>query len=188
MKGDHGSTTLGRDIRALRKARGVTLQALAGSVGRSVGWMSQVERDISEPTLVDLQRIAGALRVPLSLFFGATPAPVEEAGRIVREASRRTIGEREGGLVESLLSPDLTDPFEVVHSLFLPGSARVDPVRRETSEVAYMVAGTLDVTLSGTVFTVTAGDSFRVRGEPFSWANPYAEPAVAVWVIAPPIY
>ena len=34
------SQTLGADLRALRKARGVTLAALADALGRSVGWLS----------------------------------------------------------------------------------------------------------------------------------------------------
>ena len=45
----HGQTdlnTLGADIRALRKARGLTLAELAQTLGRSVGWLSQVERDM----------------------------------------------------------------------------------------------------------------------------------------------
>ena len=36
--------TLGADLRALRKARGLTLSDLATALGRSVGWLSQVER------------------------------------------------------------------------------------------------------------------------------------------------
>ena len=38
--------TLGADLRALRKARGLTLIALAEVLGKSVGWLSQVERDL----------------------------------------------------------------------------------------------------------------------------------------------
>jgi len=40
--------TLGADLRALRKARGMTLIALADALGKSVGWLSQVERDTQE--------------------------------------------------------------------------------------------------------------------------------------------
>ena len=39
--------SLGADLRALRKARGVTLAELAADLNRSVGWLSQVERDLS---------------------------------------------------------------------------------------------------------------------------------------------
>ena len=31
-------------------------------------------------------------------------------------------------------------------------------------------------------------ERIRIRGESFRWANPYDEPAVAIWVIAPPVY
>ncbi|HBM67555.1 MAG TPA: XRE family transcriptional regulator, partial [Rhodobacteraceae bacterium] len=32
------------------------------------------------------------------------------------------------------------------------------------------------------------GDSFRIRGEAFQYTNPYKTAAVAIWVIAPPVY
>ena len=61
--------SLGADLRALRKARGLTLQAMAGALGRSVGWISQVERDLSEPSIKDLQQFAAMLDVGMSTLF-----------------------------------------------------------------------------------------------------------------------
>ena len=84
--------TLGADLRAIRKARGQTLADLAEATGRSVGWLSQVERDLSSPSIDDLGTLAVALNVPLSRFFGQTPAHPSEAGRVVRAANRRPIG------------------------------------------------------------------------------------------------
>ncbi len=179
--------TLGADLRALRKSRGLTLQGLADNLGRSVGWLSQVERDISEPSIADLRHIARALDVSVSSLFRAGSVP-EEAAYVVRKSARRPIGSREAGLIEELLSPDLTDDFEVVHSTFLPGSSIADPVVRPTQEVGYIVSGRLDLWIDGRTFQLTPGDSFRVRGEPFRWANPHDAPCVAIWVIAPPVY
>lgn len=179
---------MGADIRALRKARAITLQALADTLGRSVGWVSQVERDISAPSVNDLRKIAQALDVPMSILFGQSNAPAGEAGLIVRSGARRPIGSGEGGLVEELLSPDLTDDFEMVHSTFAPRSAIGETVTRPTQEVGYILSGRLDLIIDGRRFTVGPGDSFRIRGEPHRWENPYAEPAVAIWVIAPPVY
>jgi len=179
--------TLGADLRVLRRARGLTLSGLAGVLGRSVGWLSQVERDISAPSITDLRQIALALDVSVSSLFGAATAP-GEAGHIVRKGARRPIGSREAGLTEELLSPDLTDAFELVRSTFEPGAVLAVPVTRPTQEVGYIAAGRLDMWIDGTWFTLETGDSFRVRGAPFRWANPYAEPCVAIWVIAPPVY
>ncbi|CTQ62173.1 MAG: XRE family transcriptional regulator [Roseibium album] len=182
------SNSLGEDLRALRGARKMTLEDLAQKLGRSVGWLSQIERDISTPRLSDLRQIADVFNVPLSIFFGSTEAPDEEKGRIVRSTARRVIGERDAGLVETLVSPDLTDSFEMIHSTFQPGSRRSKPISRATQEVAYMISGKLDIWLNEDEFTVEAGDSFRIRNASYRWANPYSEPAVAVWVISPPVY
>ena len=180
--------SLGADLRALRKARGLTLQAMADALGRSVGWISQVERDLSEPSIKDLQQFAAMLDVGMSTLFQSGTTRVGEDCYVVRKDTRRPIGSRTDGLIEELLSPDLTDDFEVVHSTFAPGSAIADPVMRPTQEVGYLVSGQLDLEIDSHRFTISAGDSFRVRGEPFRWSNPYDVSAVAIWVIAPPVY
>jgi transcriptional regulator with XRE-family HTH domain len=182
------SRTLGADLRALRRSRKMTLAQTAQALGRSVGWLSQVERDKSDPSITDLRQIAAQYGVPVSILFRHEAAPAQEAGFVVRATARRPIGSSVTGLVEELLSPDLTDDFEMVHSTFLPHSRIAAPVTRPTQEVGFIVSGQLEIEIDGTPHTLNAGDSFRVRGEPFRWANRTPEPAVAIWVIAPPVY
>lgn len=179
--------TLGADLRALRKARGMTLAGLGCAVGKSVGWLSQVERGLSEPSVTDLRALARQLDVSVSSLFRIKAAPGEE-GFVVRHDNRRPIGSREDGLVEALLSPDLTDDFEMVHSTFEPGSALSEAISRPTQEVGYIVSGRLDLKIGETLYHLNAGDSFRIRGELYHWSNPHGEPCVAIWAIAPPVY
>ncbi len=180
--------TLGADLRALRKSRGLTLTHLSEILGRSVGWLSQVERDISSPTIEELRKMAETLNVPVSLFFGQSDAKADEVGRIVRKSGRRKIGGGDVGLVEELLSPDLTDEFEVLRSVFAPNAKLSSFVTRPTQEVGYVISGSLNLWIATDKFELTAGDSFRIRGEQFKWANPAKTDAVVIWVIAPPIY
>lgn len=182
------SQSIGADLRALRKLRGVTLAEMAEQLDRSVGWLSQVERDLSEPSITDLRLIGEVLDVPVSMLFSHAPAPAQEAGLVVRKGARRALGSGEAGLLEELLSPDLTDDFEMVHSTFRPHSRIVDPVTRPTQEVGYLISGKLDLEIGDKAFTISPGDSFRIKGEPFRWSNPYDLPAIAVWVISPPVY
>ena len=179
---------LGSDLRALRKARGLTLAELALKVGRSVGWLSQIERDLKQPTIADLRRLADALDQPVSLFFGAPEAPAAERGYVVRADARRSLGNSDEGLVEQLLSPDLGGSFEIVRSVFAPGSELSQPASRPTEEAGYIVSGTLDLWIGDRQFHLTEGDSFRFTGGPYRWRNPGTQPCIAIWVIAPPVY
>ena len=179
--------TLGADLRALRKSRGFTLAGMAESLGKSVGWMSQIERDISEPSISDLRALAKLLDVSVSSLFRVAAA-VGEEGYIVRRDARRPIGSRAAGLVEELLSPDLTDDFEMVHSTFEPFSRIDDAISRPTQEVGYITSGQLDLWIEDTCFHLKPGDSFRIKGQSYRWSNPHDAPCVAIWVIAPPVY
>jgi transcriptional regulator with XRE-family HTH domain len=181
-------TGLGADLRALRKTKGLTLTDLAERLGKSVGWLSQIERGISKLSSEDIDRLADVFDVSPSLLDGREGPDPRENGIIVRASDRRMIGERVPGLVEELLSPDLTDSFEVIHSTFRPGSEREDAINRPTQELAFLVSGKLKIWLEGEPFLVRKGDSFRIRGDKYRWANPYSEPAVAVWIISPPVY
>ena len=182
------SASLGADLRTLRKARHVTLVELAETCGKSVGWLSQVERDISHPSIEELKGLAQALDVSVSIFFGQAPAIPEEEGYVVRSQARRRVGSGENGLTEELLSPDLTDDFEMFHSTFEAGAEMRTFDTRPTQEVGYLISGKLRLWVGARQFDVEPGDSFRIRGEPYRWSNPWDEEAVAIWVIAPPVY
>lgn len=178
--------TLGAELRSLRRAKGMRLVDLAAALGRSVGWLSQVERNLSTPSAMDLQDIARVLDVPLSSLFRSS-APPQEQGLIVRKGAHRVIAPRMPGLTELLLSPDMTDSFEVLRTTIAPGARRAAAEVRATQEVGHVISGRFDLWISGVRFEIRTGDSFRVRGEPFSWMNPYHLPCELIWVVSPPV-
>ena len=98
------------------------------------------------------------------------------------------MGSTTAGLVEELLSPDLTDDFEMFLSTFEAGSERSGFELRQTQEVGYLMTGKLRLWVGGRQFDLQAGDSFRVRAEPYRWANLWDRDAQVIWVIAPPVY
>ncbi|MEM1300850.1 MAG: cupin domain-containing protein [Pseudomonadota bacterium] len=179
---------IGGDLRALRKSRGLTLTELALKVGRSVGWLSQIERNLAEPSISDLRKLADALDQPMSLFFGSPDTAPEERGYVVRADNWRSLGTSEAGLVEQLLSPDLGGSFEIVRSVFAPGSELAEPAQRPTEEAGYIISGCLELHVGKRSFTLNPGDSFRFAGEPYRWRNPGTTDCIAIWVIAPPVY
>ena len=192
--GEHMSTfdvtildTLGADLRSLRKSRGLTLSDLAEAVGKSVGWLSQVERGVSEPALDDVRIVAALFSLPVSFFFSHSP-DTPESQYVVRADSRRAMSDNSKGLVESLLSPDLGGTFEIIHSVFAVGAKCPQPFVRPTEEAGYVIDGSLTLIIDGREFVHITGDSFRFAGETVSWINQGTRPVVLIWVIAPPVY
>lgn len=179
---------LGADLRRLRKLKRLTLAELAEATGRSVGFLSQVERGLSEISIRDLRRLTRVLGVPLSWFFINDLGPPEERAHVVRAHARRRVGSHADGLIEELLSPDLGGKFEIFRGEFAPGAEMEEPQRRSTEEAGYLVSGELDLWLDGHHYHLQCGDSFRFKGESYRWRNPGNEPTVVIWVIAPPVY
>lgn len=179
---------VGDDVRALRKTRAMTIAELSLALGRSVGWLSQVERGQTEPAIADLKKIARLFGIPVSFFFRNEAAPDRERGRIVRASSRAVLGSNEDGLTEELLSPDLSGDFEMVRSVFAPGAKSEAFPARAAQDGGYLVSGKLTLTIDGETYELKAGDSFGFQNQPYHWENPGDEPCVVVWVISPPIY
>ncbi len=182
---------LGELIRDLRRARGLTLQDLADQIGKSVGYLSQVERNKSTLSIAGLMDISRALGVPMNWFFQAdAEQPEGERDTVVRENFRRSMQFTNLGLREELLSPNLRGPLEMLLSIIEPGaSSGEDPYSHTGHEAGLVIEGTLDLWVGERHFRLQAGDSFSFRStEPHRCANPGDVVAKVVWVITPPSY
>lgn len=179
---------LSRDLRALRQARSLTLAQIAGRIGRSVGWMSQVERGISMPTLADLRRLADQFGVPMSLFYAREQRPDTDGEIVVRHDERRVLRHVEDGLTEELLSPSLGGSFQMRRRVFAPGASALAAVRHEAEEAGYVVSGSLVLEIDGIAQHLGPGDSFRFKAKAAAWRNESEDEAVVIWVMSPPVY
>ena len=182
---------LGHQIRDLRRAKGITIPYLAARIERSVGWLSQIERGLSEVSIAALAQIAAALDVQLSWFFadGAPPA-ASELGLVLRKRNRRKLDFHGSGVHEEILSPNLSGQLLLVESTFAPGASTGDRDReRRGEEAGLVISGTLELRVEGKTFRLDAGDSFAfTRQGPHRCHNPGKVPAVVLWVITPPSY
>lgn len=67
-------TQNGAAIRALRRARGLTIAALSRQIGVTAPYLSKVERETKTPSLDLAERLAGELHVELAALL-REPAP-----------------------------------------------------------------------------------------------------------------
>lgn len=182
---------LGNQIRDLRAARGMSLAALARAIGKSVGYVSQIERGRSEVSISTLKAVSDELGVQISWFFqGYDPRVPSEHGHIVRREHRRRLDFPGTGIEEELLSPTLTGEAELILSTFAPGARSGEkPVSRMAEQSGYVIQGQLELKIGSKRFALRPGDSFRIgRGEAYTARNPGSVDSVSLWVIAPPRY
>ncbi|WP_169544200.1 helix-turn-helix domain-containing protein [Sneathiella aquimaris] len=182
---------IGHQIRDLRRAKRLTLTELSETIGKSVGYISQIERGKSSVTIPVLQDISAALGVQASWFFsGQANAPKEERDFIVRKENRKTLDLSSTGLTEELLSPNLSGSLEFLLTTYQPGAGTGDrPRQRKGEEAGLILQGLLDITINGKTFSLREGDSFSLpdKGE-HACVNPGDENLVIAWVITPPNY
>jgi len=68
--------SVGKNIREIRKSKGLTLEELAEKVNRDWSYLSQIERGKSIPSIETVFLISNALEIPLeSLFKYHKPVP-----------------------------------------------------------------------------------------------------------------
>lgn len=60
---------IGREVRAFRRQKGITVAELAELTGLSIGMLSKIENGNTSPSLTTLQTLSNALSVPLTAFF-----------------------------------------------------------------------------------------------------------------------
>lgn len=186
------SIRIGRQIRDLRKARGITLQSMADSIGRSVGYVSQVERGVSSLPIPLLQQISSTLGVQITWFFHSElEQPFKELGHVVRGESRRQLEFSGTGIQEELLSPGLSGDLLMLLTTLAPlAKSDEQPRKRRGEEAGFVKSGSLELTISEQTFLLNEGDSFSIGAdETHQLRNPSEDQnTVIVWVMTPPIY
>ncbi len=180
MRSAGKDTNLGAEIRAMRRARNMTLSDLAKEAELSVGFVSLVERGQKQPSLDALQRISRSLRVEVGWLFPSSPNddPAENSF-VVRKDFRRRIdysrltGTEYLGETDYLLSPTIDGQLVMSIMKFSPGGHSGDNLlTHEGEEVGYVLAGQLTLEVDGQVFSLEEGDSFGFSGsKPHRYCN-----------------
>ena len=132
-------------IQDLRKHKKYTLKDLADKIGRSVGFLSQVERGLSRPTVADLTAISETLGVPTTYFY-SLPKPMALPW-VTRPDERRTLYYADG-ITDILVSPKMRASFSMLESQLEPGASSGDRHMKDSSEQGgYVLEGELTLWL-----------------------------------------
>jgi XRE family transcriptional regulator, regulator of sulfur utilization len=179
MTTDDVGTRLGKNVRQLREARGLTQARIAELAGLPRATWANLESGASNPTLAVLDRVAAAFQVSLEELVAM---PRSET----RHYPKSTLPERTRGnvLVRKLL-PDPIPGMEL-DRFWLPPRARMTGVPHTAGTREYLTCerGSLVLLASGERFELLPGDVVAFRGDQrHSYENPGRETAVAYSVV-----
>lgn len=170
-------------VRDLRKHKNVTLNELAEHIGRSVGFLSQVERGLSRPTVADLTAISEALGVPTTYFYSLNKP--RDVSWVTRPDERRTLYYA-GGITDVLASPTMSGGFSMLESHLEPGATSGEGHLNDSSEQGgFVLEGELTIWCGDAAAPVTLqrNDSFQLPPHAqFRYANLSDQPTRVLWV------
>src|SRR5690349_4334567 len=110
------SHRFGETVRSFRVRSGLSLRELALRTGLSVGMLSQIERNVTSPSLKTLTKLRIGLDVPLSALFedaGDAPGPSGRHSIVRKQAARPALDIGEG-VLKILLSPSTALNLQVM--------------------------------------------------------------------------
>ncbi|MFM7684862.1 MAG: helix-turn-helix domain-containing protein [Actinomycetota bacterium] len=164
-EGDDGAAirlAVAENMRRARLTKGMSLRELSGRTGLSTALLSQIEREVANPTVAALTRISSAIDLT---FADLTRAPLIEA-EIVR-ASEAPVDAPSGRMLFAMMERRRFDISEGVLPAHTAGV--FSDHGRGSIEHGYVVAGEVTLQLGDATHRLGPGDAVR-----FSSSVPHA--------------
>lgn len=192
---DYSLSSLGAELRELRKVRDLTLKQLSQLAGISLSHLSAVERGAAKPSIDVLDALSKALDVTPSWFFARRNGrgPLEKA-YVVRRQNRRDLNAlydeetAELGYQDSLLSSSIGGAFYMGLAVYSPNSETPgDRMQTHAGEThGFVLEGELEMRLGDETVHLKTGDSYSFDARiPHHARNPSDQVCKLVWAVSP---
>lgn len=183
---------LGRRLRTVRAARGMSLRAVAKLIDVSPSFVSQVELGKASPSVGTLYALVTALGLSLDDVMTEQPPTAADPPtwprideHVQRATGRRTI--RMAGVTWERLTPGDDPWLDFLAVTYQPGSASCpedDLMRHGGREYGHIVRGRMLVQVGFETHDLHQGDSIHFDSlTPHRLSNPFDDPCEAIWVV-----
>lgn len=154
---------IGREVRAHRKQKGITVAELSMQTDLSIGMLSKIENGNTSPSLTTLQTLANVLSVPLTSFFRqyeerreAVHTKAGEGVEIDREGTRAGHQYNLLGHIGGNSSGVIVEPYLITLS---EKSDTFETFQHSGIETIYMLEGEVEYRHGNNTFTLKPGDT-----------------------------
>ncbi|UWG98682.1 cupin domain-containing protein [Dehalobacter sp. DCM] len=157
---------IGPIIRDIRKTKQLSLRNIAERTDLTMGYLSLVERNKVSPSLSSIEKIAGAMSIPVSSLF---PRPKIQTQYIPKE--RRThLHHSLGGLLEYLCNPTPSSSLCVYITKIHALESMI--FQHEGTELIYVLHGELHLYVGTEEYVMREGDAILFNASAPHWGVP----------------
>jgi transcriptional regulator with XRE-family HTH domain len=176
---------IGVRIKQLRQQRGLTQEELAARTELTKGFISQLERDLTSPSIATLMDILEALGTDVGSFFRET---AEET--VVYGADDMFVKEEaDGYTIQWLVTNAQKNALEPILVTIPAGVKGTEDDPHEGEEFGYVLSGSVLLVLGEKRYRVKKGGSFYFRPTRLHYlTNPGKIEARVLWVSTPPSF
>lgn len=170
-------------LRELREGRGISMRTLATKSGLSANALSMIERGKTSPSVSTLYKLADALGISITAFFGVE---TEKKKIVFLKSDERTRMSFTRGVFEALGGEQFVGRVEPF-MLTLESGASCGPhgMVHTGHEFIYCLRGQLDYFVEKEIFHLEAGDSLLFSSQlSHRWRNPSTHVTNALIVIS----
>ena len=177
---------IGPKLRELRIAKNLTQEELADRAELSKGFISQLERDLTSPSIATLVDILQCLGTTINEFFSEDP---EEQVVFHYEDYFEKEDTELLNKTEWIIPNAQKNMMEPIRLTLKPGGSTYRDVPHEGEEFGYVLKGTVKIHIGKKVYTAKKGESFNFtpHSEHYKEA-PNSTGATIIWVSTPPSF
>lgn len=177
---------IGLKLKELRMAKGLTQEELANRAELSKGFISQLERDLTSPSIATLVDILQCLGTNLKDFFW----DVSDDQVVFHDSDYFEKEDTElKNKIEWIIPNAQKNMMEPIRLTLEPGGSTYPDIPHEGEEFGYVLSGSVTIHLGQKVFKAKKGESFYFTPNTQHYITASKRTgAVLIWVSTPPSF
>ena len=177
---------IGEKLKRLRKANNLTQEELANRAYLTKGFISQLERDLTSPSIVTLKSILDVLGEELADFFRDVKHEKVLFDKKARVLSSTSTEQMEVELLVPSAQSRFMDP--VLVSLE-PGESTETHLGHEGEEFGFLLQGRVTLWVDKEAYRMRKGDCFYFASDKeHRLHNSGKTKAKLLWIVSPPVF
>lgn len=177
---------IGQKIKDLRVQKGLTQEELADRCELSKGFISQLERDLTSPSIATLIDILQCLGTDLKEFFNDSD---EEQISFKESDYFEKIDEELHNKVEWIIPNAQKNMMEPIRLTLSPGGSTYPDNPHEGEEFGYVLSGNIVLILGNRSIKIKKGESFYFTPNATHYIKAVSGTgATLIWVSTPPSF